>query len=150
MKLKNIQVKNINKKLIAGTLIFTLSIVPITGCATIKDIKYTTDESGYINGIEGTITYKLLKKCYFCEIKNNITEETYYTICYMANTYRGSHGYDIFTKQDFSKGDFDLEIVDEVEDWLVSLNKVKENYVEEELREILNIFIEKQETKTKK
>lgn len=150
MKIKNGKIKNINKKLIAGLLTFTLITVPLTGCLSIDDISYSRDESGYINGIDGTVSYDFLKHCRFCKVQNNITNESYYTIGFNITTYRYESGYDIFTRQDWYKGDFELEVYDSVEIWLENFNKVKEEYTEEELREILNIFVEKQQQKKKK
>lgn len=154
MKIKNGKIRNLNKKLIAGALTFVLITVPLTGCdaRTVLDdnISYETNESGYISGITGTVSYEFLKNCRFCKVENKITEETYYTIGFNVRTYRWIEGYDIFTKQDFSKGRYGLEIVDSVVLWLENLNKAKTEYTEEELREVLNIFIEKQEAKSKK
>ena len=150
MEIKNGKIKNLNKKLIAGALAFVLITVPLSGCVSIEDINYTKDESGYRDGIDGAVSYDFLKRCRFCKVENKITGESYYTIGFGVSDYRWIEGYDIFTRQDFRKGDFGLDIYDSVQMWLENLNMVKDEYTEEELREILNIFIEKQNVKSKK
>ena len=60
MKFSKGTVKNINKKLLAGTLALTILATGLTGCVSIKDIKYTTNEQGYVQGIEGAVSYKIL------------------------------------------------------------------------------------------
>ena len=44
-----------------------------------------------------------------------------------------------------SLGDFEKEYVGSVTDYLIAYKMVKDEYTEEELREVLNIFIENQE-----
>ena len=144
------KIKNINKKLITLALTSTLILTPgCTGRLEIDEVVYATDEHGYISSIDQKLSYDFLKKCRFCKVKNNITEEEYYTVGIHVSNYRMPEGYDVFTRQDFFKGDFDLEIFDKLEPWLINLNMVKAEYTEEELRELLNIFIEKQEEKDK-
>ena len=139
------KLKNINKKIIAGTLVFTLLTTGLSGCTSIKDIEYKRNEQGYVEGFENNVSYNFLKKCRFCKIENKITEETYYTIVYGASNYRWVEGYDLFTGQNLFEGSYNLEILDFVKTWLVNLNMVKDEYTEEELKELLNVFIEKQE-----
>ena len=145
MKIKQGRIKNINKKILAGTLALTLLTCGLSGCTSIKDIEYRRNEQGYVDGIESNVNYKFLEKCRFCKIENKITEETYYTIVYNASNYRWVEGYDIFTGQNLFEGSYNLEIIDSVKQWLNNLNMVKDEYTEEELKEILNKFIEKQE-----
>ena len=137
----------------AIALAFITSIALTTpACASINDITYATDASGYIDSIEGTVSYKILEDCYFAKVTNNVTDETYYTIALntddeIYSDYVSEH-YDIFNRHDYENEKvftveyfYDLTITD----WLVALDKVKAEYTEEELRELLNIFIEKQE-----
>jgi len=143
-----VKIKNINKRLITLALTSTLVLTP--GCKrAIDDVVYATDEHGYISSIDQKLSYDFLTKCRFCKVKNNITEEEYYTVGIHVSNYRMPEGYDVFTRQDFFKGDFELEIFDKLESWLINLNMVKSEYTEEELRELLNIFIKKQEEKDK-
>lgn len=145
MNIKSGRIKNINKKIIAGTLALTLLTFGLSGCASIKDIEYRKNEQGYVDGIENNVSYRLLEYCKFCKIENKITEETYYTIVYNPNNYRWVEGYDIFTGQNLFEGSYNLEIIDSVKKWLNNLNMIKNEYTEEELKGILNAFIEKQE-----
>lgn len=145
MSNNKIIIKSMNKKIIAGTLTLTLLTFGLSGCTSIKDIEYRRNEQGYVDGIESNVSYKFLKKCSFCKIENKITEETYYTIVYNASDYRWVEGYDIFTGQNLFEGSYKLEIIDSVKKWLNNLNMIKDEYTEEELKELLNIFIEKQE-----
>lgn len=145
MNIKNGRIKNINKKIIASTLALTLLTSGLSGCTSIKDIEYRRNEQGYIDGIENNVNYKLLEWCRFCKIENKITDEIYYTIVYRPSNYRRIEGYDIFTSQNLSEGSYNLEIIDSVKKWLNNLNMIKEEYTEEELKELLNTFIEKQE-----
>jgi len=143
-----VKIKNINKRLITLALTSTLVLTP--GCKrAIDDVVYATDEHGYISSIDQKLSYDFLTKCRFCKVKNKITEEEYYTVGIHVSNYRMPEGYDVFTRQDFFKGDFELEIFDKLESWLINLNMVKSEYTEEELRALLNIFIEKQEEKDK-
>ena len=149
------KLKNVNKKLLAGGLALTMICTSLTGCVSIDDIKYTKDESGYIQGIDGNVTYKILESCDFYKVKNNITQEEYYTILlsdidFFGNSIIYSAYYDIFTKQNLTEGDFELEIVGSITEYLIAFNMVKEAYSEEELKEILNKFIEIQEKENNK
>ena len=141
------KIKFINKRIITMFLTSSLILTPLTGCFenTIDDVIYATDENGYISSIDQKLSYDFLTKCHFCKVINNITEEEYYAIGIQVTNYRQVEGYDIFTRQNFLKGDFDLEILDELEPWLINLNIVKAEYSEEEIRNLLKIFIEKQE-----
>ena len=138
-------IKSINKKIIAGTLALTLITSGLSGCTSIKDIEYRRNEQGYVDGIENNVSYNFLKKCSFCKIENKITNESYYTIVYNANDYRWAEGYEIFTGRNLFEGNYDLEIIDSVKKWLNNLNMIKDEYTEEEIKELLNTFIEKQE-----
>lgn len=151
MKIKNGIIKNINTKLLAGTLVLTLLTTGLAGCTSIEDIKYTKNESGYIQGIDGTVSYETLKSCDFYKVKNNIIQEEYYTILlYDFNFWDKNRLYDVFTKQDLTEGNFNFEAIDRVENYLISFNMVKEEYTEEDLKEILNKFIEIQEKENNK
>ena len=149
MKISNGTVKNINKKLIAGILAISLSTT-LTGCGSsyIRDINYTRDENEYINGFEGTIAYWNLEKCNFIKVHNNITDEEYYTIGLTDGW--SEKLYDLFTRQYLEDSKvFEVEYLDTVYTWINALGMSKDCYTEEELRELLNIFIEKQEEKDK-
>lgn len=137
---------NIKKGAIALAFITTIAFTT-PGCgASIDDITYETNANGYIESIEGTISYDFLEHCYFAKVTNNVTDETYYTIS-LVNDYGPTiKYYDIFTKQNLHNVDaFDVECYDNITVWLNALNMTKSEYTEVELRELLNIYIEKQE-----
>ena len=140
MKIDKGIVKNINRKLIAGGLALTL--VTSAGCTTINNIKYKRDEQGYITGIDGTVSYNILKDCGIFEVQNKVTQEKYYTIIYSPGYF---YSYDLFTRQIINKDAFEFHICDNVTVCLNGLNKIKEEYTEEELREILNEYVSTQE-----
>ena len=139
---------NINKKLLAGALACVLTTTSLVGCTTIKDFNYETDEQGYVTRLSSKITYSRINNdCKFIKVKNNITNEEYYTISiYLFNSVTWRHeDYDLFTSQNLSLGDFEKEYVGSVTAYLIAYKMVKDEYTEEELREVLNIFIENQE-----
>ena len=137
---------NIKKGAIALAFITTIALTT-PACASINDITYATDASGYIDSIEGTVSYKFLESCNFVKVINNVTDATYYTIVLREGI--TAKPYDIFTKQYlnsmYGETIFEKEYYDNVVAWLNALNMTKSEYTEEDLRELLNIFIEKQE-----
>ena len=50
MKFSKGNIKNINKKLLAGTLALTLLTTGLSGCTSIKDIEYRRNEQGIYSG----------------------------------------------------------------------------------------------------
>lgn len=140
---------NIKKGAIALALVSTI-LVTTPACASISDISYEKNASGYIDSIEGTVSYSVLEDCYFVRVNNKITDEVYYTMMLHRADSVLFVCFDIFTRQvivgnEKTKEIFDVETCDEVTVWLRALNMKKDEYTEEDLREILNIFIEKQE-----
>ena len=77
-------IKYINKKFLkkvaAGVMGIVLLTTPLGGCASIEYIKYSTNDQGYIENIEGNISYDFLYWCALYKVKNIITNEEYYTI----------------------------------------------------------------------
>lgn len=151
MKTNKVKFGYVNKKLVAGLLSLGLVSSTLVGCpaVTLSQVEYKTDENGYIVSIEGTISEALLHDCSFSKVTNNITEETYYTIvvdCF--SSYDASYNsYDLFTDQNLTKGNFEIEQIDSVDTYLIAFNKLKSEYTDEDLRGILNEFIAIQEKK---
>lgn len=141
MNIKKGKIKNINKKLIAGALVFTLVTVPLTGCEGYEEFEYTTNEQGeYI--ASGRIGYRTLKDCCFLAIENStysIVE--YYIADEIKHNGRYSPTYstyeDIFSGQQiFSTKDSNnrkILICDVLEDYLYASNNVKASYSIEEV-----------------
>lgn len=148
MEKNKITFKSINKKLLTGAVVLVLSTTSLTGCYTINDIEHTTNEQGYIQGIDGTVSYDFLSFCDFYKITNKITGDEYYTVVLQ----NGGSFRDIFTRQELklSGEQFELVYIDVVENYLNYFNLIKDEYTEEEIREILNKFIETQEKETTK
>lgn len=145
MKLKSGNIKNINKKLIAGALVFTLVSVPFAGCdsVSIDSINYVTTEQG--NSF--TVNRETINYCSFYRVYNNKVDKEYYTIAF-KDEFNGSYFvkyYDIFTKEEIKYSENSFKSIMPVNDYLEENDMVKEVYTSAELEEILNIFVEKQE-----
>ena len=137
---------NINKKLIAGALALTFVTTGLTGCSdvSISEISYTVNEQDGSKSIDGAVGYETLKYCSFYRVYNNKTNVKYYTIA-LQDAYNGSYMvkyYDIFTGQYLNYSDYAFKSIDTVENYLINLDMVKEEYTVEELKELLNKFIE--------
>ena len=146
MKIKQGRIKNINKKIVAGALTFALIGVPLAGCdaISIDNIKYVSNEQG---NMDFSIDYATLEHCSFYRVYNNKIDEEYYTIC-LIDEYNGSYfikTYDIFTKEEIKISENSFKAITAVSHYLKELDMVKESYTDDELKEVLNIFIEKQE-----
>ena len=136
---------NIKKGAIALAFITTIAFTT-PACASINDITYESNASGYKVGIEGTVSHKLLERAKFVKVYNNLTEETSYTIGVLEPL--AGHRYDLFNRRSFANtggGMWRYENLDDAEEWLISLDMLKDEYTEEELINLLNIFIEYQE-----
>ena len=149
MNIKNGKIKNINKKIVAGTLVFVLVAVPLTGCnaVSIDDIKYIKNEQGYVQSID-SIRKDTLKYCGIYKVRNIKEDKLYYTIC-LRDDFNGTYEvkyYDIFTGEELKHSNYSFHLVEILDEYLV---EDKETYKEEELREILNIFVDNLE-KSKK
>lgn len=147
MKLNNIKIKNINKKLLAGALSFTLLTTGLVGCSTdMSDFNYNVNEQGEYE-ISGTIDYNLLKNYYFIVIENTNYDTTEYYICKKIST-GGVVGpsqaifYNIFSEYDdvYSDGTSatrKLLFEDMVANYLYATNNIKANYTKEDVEQIL-------------
>lgn len=143
MQLKNGKLKNINKKAIAYILAFTTIPTTLTACTNIKDVNYKRDESGYIQSIDVKLDYDFVKRLIFCKVRNKVTDKEYYTIALFKVLFYDI--YDIFTMQNLSKSNiFECEFNELVENYLEACGMIKDEYTEEDLKEILNIFVENQ------
>lgn len=143
------KINNISKKALAGAMAFVLITTGLSGCSdvSIEDISYVQTEQDNAPSIEGTVSYETLKYCAFYKVYNNKTEERYYTIA-LQDAYNGSYMvkyYDIFTGHQLDYSDYAFKSIDTVENYLVDLDMVKEEYTKEELNNLLNIFLNNQE-----
>ena len=142
MKIKSGTIKNISKKLVAGALTFALVMVPLDGCdsVSIDSIKYTVS-SGEVT--KKGISNENLEYCYFYEVYNNKTKEKYYTIVFQ-DVWNGGYlikYYDIFTEKQLMQSDFVIKYMDPIKKYLEEENLIKNEYTEEELKEILSNYV---------
>lgn len=141
MKIKKGIISNVNKKILTSSLALTLIVT--SGCTTIKDINYKTNTQGCIYKIDGSISYDLLKKCYFAEVANNISDEKYYTIILkqfniLINI---TNHYNIFNGEKINKYLYKYSELCSVESFLKENGEAKKCYTEFELRKLLNEFL---------
>ena len=149
MKFSKGVVKNINKKLLTGTLILTLVTTPLTGCSSstmdCNRFEYSVNEQGEYD-VSGTVDYEVLKEYYFLVVENSSYNTTEFYICYKDfhhRKYQQSYNtyYNIFNNQEI----FDESLEDnrtilfsgKLEDYLFAYNKIKANYKKEDVEQIL-------------
>ena len=140
------KIQNINKKILTGSLALILLTTGLTGCASvsIEDIKYKKNEQGYVQSLE-TIKNDTLKYCGIYKVRNNKEDKLYYTIC-LRDDFNGTlqvKYYDIFTGEELKYSDCVFNMVEVLDDYLDS---EKTEYKEEELKNILNEFVQKEES----
>lgn len=144
------KINNISKKAIAGAMTFVLITTGLAGCSnvSIEDISYVESEKNNTKAINGTVSYDTLKYCAFYKVYNNKAPKgKYYTIA-LQDAYNGTlfvKYYDIFTGVELKYGNYGFKSIETVENYLINLDMVKKEYTEEELKELLNIFINNQE-----
>ena len=146
MKFSKGVLKNINKKLIASSLAVAFTLTSLVGCASVSidDIKYKKDEQGYAQSIENTVSINTLKYCGIYKVRNVKENKLYHTIC-LRDNFNESHQvkyYDIFTGQELKYSDYAFNMIEELDGYL---EQEKSEYKEEELRGILNKYLEKEE-----
>ena len=134
MKINKGIVKNINRKILAGGLAFTL--ISSAGCSIIDSVKYKKDEQGYIVGIDGTVSYNTIKNGCIGHVTNEVTGQKYYTIIYEY----GLAEYDIFTGQKMGLKYIYYKSCLGLSTYLNAINKIKDEYTEEELKEFVNEY----------
>ena len=147
MKFSKGIVKNVNKRLLAGAFAATIIATGLTGCTgavSIDDIKYKKDEKGYVQNIQENISVDTLKYCEIYKVYDQKEEKRFYTIC-LRDDFNGSYHvkyYDIFTGVELVYSDYRFLSVGSLDEYLV---EDKTEYSEEELRGMLNSFVETKE-----
>ena len=142
MNIKSGRIRNINKKLIAGALVFTLVAVPLTGCEEYESFEYTTSEQGeYV--ASGKIAYNLLKTHCFLVIENSSYDVTEYYIAdevghYIRGVRRNTTYADVFNNRTVfdcnAAGNRKILVCDKLEDYLYATNNIKASYTVEEVK----------------
>lgn len=146
MKFGKGTIKNINKKLIAGTLAMTLVMVPMFGCTNEQYTKFeycVNEHGGYT--YSGVLLYSTIKDYKVVVLEKNDNYSIYIVSAVdgsdiSKNNYRKEF-YNIFGGNciyDIQK-DTDLNVVSEelLSDYLVVYDKVQNSYSAEEIEEIL-------------
>ena len=147
MKFSKGTIKNLNKRLLSGALCLTLIMVPLSGCDSSK-LRYKENSQGemvcinnikyqYIKKykvvvleIEDDIVFYIAKPIQLDPLGTGVPYADYY------NVFGGQLVYS--TKDDDSKI---KKIYDEyLTNYLISYDKVKEEYSEQELKEILELI----------
>lgn len=138
MNIKNGRINNINKKLIATALAFTLVAIPLTGCAESENFEYSTNEQGqYV--ASGNVEYDFLKQCSFLVVENSKYNTIEYYIVKENTIFYYS---DIFNDKNVIRqnGEENRKILvcDQLGDYLYATNNIKANYTKEEVELILS------------
>ena len=146
MKLKNGKIKNINKKLLTGALVFTLISTSFVACSAEGKFDYNVNEQGEYE-VSGTLDYNNLKKCCFLVIKNNTYDTNEYYITYKTtNYYRGTitnhEYYDVLNNQlvfdTKANSSRNILLEENISDYLYATNNIKSTYTKEDVEEILD------------
>lgn len=90
-----------------------------------------------LNNVEkeqNVFNYDVIKKCNFYKVNDILNNKEYYTIAFIDNS---GFTYDIFTKDNLNQRNFTCDDLGDLIPWLSTKNLIKENYKEEELKEIL-------------
>lgn len=145
MDIKKITIKNINKKIIAATMAFSLVTCAVTGyiAANNKNTEKTKYEK--ITGVAG---FGLLKNCYFIGVKNPEGNENFYIAEKVASSNSDFYLYlDLISgenvyinKEAFGFNKAANQILTRavrIEDYLYDFEMVKKIYSEEDINELL-------------
>jgi len=150
MKLKNGKIKNINKKLLTGALVFTLISTSFVACSDESRFDYSVNKQGEYE-VSGTLDYNIFENCYFIVIENIAYDTNEYYITYRStNYYRAtpiSHKYtNVLNNQLVINAEIDSPEIDgsrnilseeNISDYLYATNNIKGTYTKEDVEEIL-------------
>lgn len=142
VNITNSKIKNINKKIVAGALVFSLATVPLTGCVKNETFEYTVNEQGeYV--ASGKIEYNLIKTHCFLVIENSDYDAIEYYIVDEIKNYARQHELigvsyiDIFNNQVVfdtrANGNRKILVCNKLEDYLYATNSIKASYTKEEV-----------------
>ncbi|MDO4962757.1 MAG: hypothetical protein Q4E75_01465 [bacterium] len=137
MKLKTGKINNINTKLIAGLLATGISLISLSGCTSINDIKYEKSQEGVVLAVSDDIDFQTLKDCYFVKVideQNNI----YYTIILEDNhkILKTPKYYDLFTSKEVNYNN-DSIIYGTLAYYITAMGLEQKSYSEEELKDLM-------------
>lgn len=146
MNIKSGKIKNINKKIFAGVLCLVLLTPTFVSCTTtdINEVNYSMNKDGSVIGINGTVSYDVIKECEIYKVTDKESLSTFYVIALFERGWFDTYLYDIFTKEDYTNRRFILnEKLKSLEYYLNEFDMVKDEYTEEELKNILDQFYDK-------
>lgn len=134
------KLKNINKKILSGTLAMTLVMVPMSGCTDFNTFDYTVNEDGQYE-VSGNIDYELLKDYEFVVIENKEYATTEYYLCKKFHTVgRGPYSewyLNVFNDQQVfstkAQEERNLVYSEDLENYLYATNNIKKNYTVEDV-----------------
>lgn len=153
MDIRQGKIRNINRKIIAGALGFTMLSSAIIGYSISNDIKL--ERQRYENFV-GVASFEKMKKCFFLEIYNKQDETTEYYIAEKKEFFNKDgdvSGYSYFdllerknifidkldnTNVGFVE-DFNKTLVNELnmEEYLYSLRKIEAMYLDEDVKDLV-------------
>lgn len=157
------KINNINKRIISSSIALALIPSVLTGCTTSR-FEYSTNENNEIVA-SGTISYEILKDCYYVEIENPDYDKMEYYIAskdnyqyYAANTVVGYSYYDLLTDREiYQRNTNDYESLYKtnrkfikeikVEDYLLSENFIKNAYTVDDVKNIFDAIKENEQGK---
>ena len=134
MNIKKGKIRNINKKLIAGALVFTLVAVPLTGCQENEGFSYEINVQGEYIAL-GNVEYDFLKQCLFLVVENSKYDTIEY---YIVKENTIFYYVDIFNNKtviDKNREENRKILVNEkLSDYLYATNNIKASYTVEEVK----------------
>ena len=156
MKFSKGKINNINKKLLVGTIAFTLLTIPLSSCSGTK-LEYEMNDKGQMVCIEN-IKYRYLQK-YKVLVLGEGENQYFYIVRLEHKNSRitnefGNKYYDIFgdnlVYNDNIESSFKMITVLDLNNYLVSYNLIQEEYSEQDIKGILEIIESDYNKKTEK
>ena len=166
MDIRQGKIRNINRKIIAGSLVFSLTMSAVIGYNVSKHIKL--ERQKYEN-FTGVVSFEKMKKCFFVEIYNK-QEETmeYYIVQKYENFNKNGEivGYsyldlleqkNVFIDRLANNTNFGFEeacdktLVEELnmEEYLYSLKKIETMYSDEDIKGLIDQMKQMSSNKTR-
>lgn len=139
MKLKTGKINNINTKLIAGLVATGITLISLSGCTSINDIKYGKSEEGVVLAISNDIPFETLRDCYFIKTMDEEKNNIYYTIILEDNhkVLTTPKYYDLFTSKEVNYNSNNSIIYGTLAYYITAMGLEQKSYSEEELKDLM-------------
>lgn len=147
MKFSKGTVKNINKKLVSGLLVLTLTTTGLAGCVQYNNFDYSVTEQGEYQ-VSGVIDYELFKNYRFIVIENKENNTNEFYICkakHIIPTYTRHYYvyFNVFNNEkvfDENKADGTRNLIcfATLENYLYATNNIKKYYTIDDIEQIFN------------